>query len=151
MNSYNSAPCLINHSWNYQHSVHCLTDDTRVYQHSTPWLTFDTGPINIHCKKRFAIFPSLARMSLTKLSLAGNNLVIPVQSLVSDIPAGDGKIYNLFLQCTASCPLLSHGPINILILVSLMTYGPVNIKQIQLRRFKCHTLQFKSPTDKLTF
>jgi hypothetical protein len=32
-------------------------------------------------------------MSLTKLSLAGNNLIIPVarESLVSDIPAGDGK------------------------------------------------------------
>jgi hypothetical protein len=31
-------------------------------------------------------------MSLTKLSLARNNLV-------SDIPAGDRKIVNLFLQC----------------------------------------------------
>ncbi len=30
-------------------------------------------------KKRFAIFPSPAGMSLTKLSLAGNNLNIPVQ------------------------------------------------------------------------
>jgi hypothetical protein len=34
-------------------------------------------------------------MSLTKLSLAGNNLILPGQrdseSLVSDIPAGDGK------------------------------------------------------------
>jgi hypothetical protein len=41
-------------------------------------------------------------MSLTKLSLAGNNLIIPGRraSLVSDIPAGDGKIANLFLQCT---------------------------------------------------
>jgi hypothetical protein len=36
-------------------------------------------------------------MSLTKLSLDGNNLIIPGQreSLVSDIPAGDGKIINL--------------------------------------------------------
>jgi hypothetical protein len=33
----------------------------------------------VHCKKRFAIFPSPAGMSLTKLSLAGNNLNIPVQ------------------------------------------------------------------------
>jgi hypothetical protein len=33
-------------------------------------------------------------MSLTK---AGNNLIIPSQiELVSDIPAGDGKIINLF-------------------------------------------------------
>jgi hypothetical protein len=29
----------------------------------------------LHCKKRFAIFPSPAGMSLTKLSLAGNNLI----------------------------------------------------------------------------
>jgi hypothetical protein len=42
-------------------------------------------------------------MSLTKLTLADNNLIIPGQeSLVSDILAGDGKIgknANLFLQC----------------------------------------------------
>jgi hypothetical protein len=42
-------------------------------------------------------------MSLTKLSLGGNNLVIPAQgefgSLVSDIPAGEGKMAYLFLQC----------------------------------------------------
>jgi hypothetical protein len=36
-------------------------------------------------------------MSLTKLSLAG--------SLVSDIPSGDGKTANLFLQCNGT-PLL---------------------------------------------
>jgi hypothetical protein len=37
-------------------------------------------------------------MSLTKLSLAGNNSIIRLQevSLVSDIPAGDGKTANLF-------------------------------------------------------
>jgi hypothetical protein len=41
-------------------------------------------------------------MSLIKFSLGGDNLIIPVQgeSLVSDIPDGDGKIDNLFLQCT---------------------------------------------------
>jgi hypothetical protein len=52
-------------------------------------------------KKRFAIFPSPAGMSLIKLSLDGNNLNIPAQGdfLVSDIPAGDGKIVILFLQC----------------------------------------------------
>jgi hypothetical protein len=33
----------------------------------------------IHCKKRFVIFPSKAGMSLIKLSLDGNNLIIPVQ------------------------------------------------------------------------
>jgi hypothetical protein len=55
-----------------------------------------------HTVKRLAIYPSPAGTPLTKLSLAGNNLIIPGQrpgSLVSDIPAGDGKIANLFLQC----------------------------------------------------
>ncbi len=50
----------------------------------------------LHCRKRFAVshpFPIPAGMSLTKLSLVENN------SLVSDDPAGDRKIDNLFLQC----------------------------------------------------
>jgi hypothetical protein len=47
----------------------------------------------VHCKKRFVVFPPTAGMSLTKLSLDGNN---------SDIPSGDGKIVKLFLQCTLS-------------------------------------------------
>jgi hypothetical protein len=39
-------------------------------------------------------------MSLTKLSLAGDNLIFPPrEKLASDIQAGDGKIPNLFLQC----------------------------------------------------
>jgi hypothetical protein len=48
-------------------------------------------------------------MSLAKLSLAGNNFILPgLESLVSDIPAGDGKIANIFLQCTAEQkPLLT--------------------------------------------
>ncbi len=33
----------------------------------------------VHCKKRLAVFPSPAGMSLTILSLAGNNLNIPDQ------------------------------------------------------------------------
>jgi hypothetical protein len=49
----------------------------------------------VHCKKKLTIFPSPAGMSLTKLSLAGTR-----ECLVSDIPAGDGKITNLFVQCT---------------------------------------------------
>jgi hypothetical protein len=52
-------------------------------------------------KKNFSAFPSLAGMSLTKLSLGRNNDVIykvfpPRESLVSDIPAGDGNIEKLF-------------------------------------------------------
>jgi hypothetical protein len=43
-------------------------------------------------------------MPHTKLSLGGNNDVIykffpPRESLVSDIPAGDGNIEQLFLRC----------------------------------------------------
>ncbi len=43
----------------------------------------------------------------TKLSLGGNNdviteLFLPRGSLVSDIPAGDGKLVNLFLLCNIS-------------------------------------------------
>ncbi len=66
----------------------------------------------LHCKKRLAIFPSPAGMSLTKLSLGGNNDVIyklfpPRESFVSDIPAGDGKTANPFLQCVAAGAALS--------------------------------------------
>jgi hypothetical protein len=44
-------------------------------------------------KKRLALFPSPAGMSLTNLSLAGynyNKLFPARESLVSDIPSGDG-------------------------------------------------------------
>jgi hypothetical protein len=34
---------------------------------------------SVHCKKRLAVFPSPDRMFLTKLPLAGNNLIIPFQ------------------------------------------------------------------------
>jgi hypothetical protein len=49
----------------------------------------------------FSIFPSPAGMSLTKLSLGGNNDVIyklfpPRESLVSNIPAGNGNIESFF-------------------------------------------------------
>jgi hypothetical protein len=33
----------------------------------------------MHCKKGLSIFPSPGGMSLTKLSLAGKNLIIPGQ------------------------------------------------------------------------
>jgi hypothetical protein len=54
-------------------------------------------------------FPSPAGMSLSKLSLAGNSLIIMEldlarESLVSDIPAGDGKTFNLFLHCRFFSP-----------------------------------------------
>jgi hypothetical protein len=57
-------------------------------------------------KKSFSRFPSPAGMSLTKLSLGGNNDVIcklfqPRENLVSDTPAGDGNIEKLFLRSRA--------------------------------------------------
>ncbi len=54
-------------------------------------------------------------MSLTKLSLGGNNDVInklypPRESLVSDIPAEDWNIEKLFLRCSdLVCCILFHG------------------------------------------
>jgi len=58
----------------------------------------------VNCKKRLAIFPSPAGMSLTTLSLAGNHLYMtslfpPRERLVSDILVGDGKLAKLSLQC----------------------------------------------------
>ncbi len=55
-------------------------------------------------KKLFDIPVPPAGMLLTKLSLCGNydvthKLFLPRESLVSDIPAGDGNIEKLFLQC----------------------------------------------------
>jgi hypothetical protein len=58
----------------------------------------------LHRKKSFSIFPSPAGMSLTKLSLGGKNLFMtslfpPRDSLVRDIPSGDGDIEKLLLRC----------------------------------------------------
>jgi hypothetical protein len=59
----------------------------------------------MHRKKKVREFPR--RDVTTKLSLGGNSDVItelfllPRGSLVSDIPAGDGKLVNLFLRCVA--------------------------------------------------
>ncbi len=55
-------------------------------------------------KKKVGEFPVPSRDVTTKLSLGGNNdviteLFLPRRSLVSDIPAGDGKLVNLFLRC----------------------------------------------------
>ncbi len=57
-----------------------------------------------HRKKKVREFPVPSRDVTTKLSLGGNNdviteLFLPRGSLVSDIPAGDGKLVSLFLRC----------------------------------------------------
>jgi hypothetical protein len=51
-------------------------------------------------KKRLAVFPSLADLSLTKLSLVGNNLINPGQGLFGKRHPGQGRENRLlFLQC----------------------------------------------------
>ena len=65
----------------------------------------DTFGATLHCKKRLASFPSPDGMLHTNLSLGRNNDVIcklfPArESVVSDLPNGDGNIANLFLQCS---------------------------------------------------
>ncbi len=75
----------------------------------TVGLSFSLSP---HCKKGYRFSQSPAGMSLTKLSLAGKNLIIPGQ--VWDISTEDGKIVTLFsvhpldfshsLKLSQSCP-----------------------------------------------
>jgi hypothetical protein len=72
---------------------------------SFDWLTVT----RLHRKKKVREFPVPSRDVTTKLSLGrgGNNdviteLFLPRGSLVSDIPAGDGKLVNLFLRCSCN-------------------------------------------------
>jgi hypothetical protein len=63
--------------------------------------------VTLHRKKKDREFPIPRRDVTTKLSLGGNNdviteLFLPRGSLVSDIPAGDEKLVNLFLRCILS-------------------------------------------------
>ncbi len=91
----------------------------------------------IHCKKRLSIFPSPAWMPLTKLSLAGNNLNFPSsESLVSDIPAGDGKIIDLFLQCTVlvSGWKLCWGHVNGNYCIGLLMETMMEVSERKLRK-----------------
>jgi hypothetical protein len=60
---------------------------------------------NSYTVKNVREFPVLSRDVTTKLSLSGNydvitELFLPRGSVVSDIPAGDGKLVHLFLRCT---------------------------------------------------
>jgi hypothetical protein len=59
-----------------------------------------------HCKKRLSNFPSPARMSLTKLSLGGNNLIIPVKGEFDCFPVtsrmGTGKSITFFYSVNCS-------------------------------------------------
>ena len=73
----------------------------------------------MHRKKKVRKFPVPSRDVTTKLSLGGNydvitELFLPRGSLVSDIPAGDGKNDNLYLQCghTALAGQIGKGDLN---------------------------------------
>jgi hypothetical protein len=48
-------------------------------------------PVSIHCKKRLSFFPSPAGMSLTKLSLVGNNLILPGQEDFGQLNPSRGR------------------------------------------------------------
>jgi hypothetical protein len=57
--------------------------------------------VPVHCKKRLPVLPSPVGRSLTKLYLGGKNDVMyklfpPRESLIGDIPAGDGNSEKLF-------------------------------------------------------
>jgi hypothetical protein len=47
--------------------------------------------LKVHCKKRFATFPSPAGMSLIKLSVDGNNLIIPAKGKCGQLHPGWGR------------------------------------------------------------
>jgi hypothetical protein len=81
-----------------------------------------TDNLLLHRKKGFSLFPSPAGMSLTEFFLGGYNLYMtslfpPRESLVSDIPAGDGNIEKLFYGVlvigwpnlsSVQCAIISH-------------------------------------------
>ncbi len=55
----------------------------------------------IQRKKWLATFPSPEGMSLTRLSVDGKNLIIPVQREFGDISSEAGNVANLFLHSVA--------------------------------------------------
>jgi len=90
-----------------------------MFQKAVLYFLIISYSLTLHCKKSFSIFPSPAGMSLTKFSLGGNNdviteLFLPRGSLVSDIPAGDGELVNLFFRCTGGKlrPILTTPAVN---------------------------------------
>ncbi len=65
-----------------------------------------SAPERLHCKKRLAVFSSPAGMSLTKLSLAKNILIIPAQGgFGKGHPDWGQENRKLFLQCREGWPL----------------------------------------------
>jgi|688.fasta_scaffold909391_1 hypothetical protein len=67
-----SKPCSVSLGDSMPAVLNTTADKKRPYRTSSLWY-----PQTIHCKKRLSFFPYPAGMSLAKLSLAGNNLIIP--------------------------------------------------------------------------
>jgi hypothetical protein len=75
-------------------------------------------------QKKLATFPSPAGMSLTKLPLGGLILIFPPrESLVSDIPAGDGNVGNFFYSVVSQN--IKHG-----VFLSRFGYPPLCVEPI---------------------
>ncbi len=92
----------------------------RFWEYFVPLKVCPTHPASLndvllHRKKKVREFPVPSRDVTTKLSLGGNNdviteLFLPRGSLVSDIPAGDGKLVIFFLLCAHGCDDASSAP-----------------------------------------
>ncbi len=107
------------------HVIYCLCKERLLFNLSSPVTVHTKHVMYYLCKtspytvKKVREFPVPRQDVTTKLSLGGNNdviieLFLPRGSLVSDIPAGDGKLVNLFLRCISSiischCAYTIHG------------------------------------------
>ncbi len=105
---HNKGPSFLQHSpltlsvlvHNFDNWLFYVTCFKHFIQFESTILDVSQTFLLLHCKKKLPIFPSPAGMSLTD-SWPGIIKIFPArESLVSDIPAGDGKIGNPFLQCT---------------------------------------------------
>jgi hypothetical protein len=93
----------ISSSFVYNSAKRSLPASHRVRQHLLGGDAFVVEKCPIHLKKISTIFPSPAAMSLTKLSLAGNNLIFPRQGEFWLVTSwlGTGKSLTFFLQCSS--------------------------------------------------
>ena len=101
----------------------------------------------LHRKKKVREFPVPSRDVTTKLSLGGNNdviteLFLPRGSLVSDIPAGDGRLVNLFLRCMTLHPI----PLNFLTYEEYFLFFFISADHIALSQTK-ETISYWSVKD----
>jgi hypothetical protein len=91
--------------------------------------------LSLHRKKSFSIFPSPAGLSLTKLSLSAGiydviyKLFLPRESLVSEIPAGDGNIESFFYGVDIS--VLQQTVLPLDVSISTMHVLPFDVSVLQ--------------------